>query len=1671
MSPKHRSRPHRRLGFLSGATITALVAAGAVVLAPQAASAADKFSADLLYATQSGTNATQIVSVDPATGNANTVLTTPANAGTVNQIGISNDGERLITASSSTVYNYSATPGTWTAVRRPATPTVSGNMGGIDPKTGLYFFGGNASDTTFTFMSYDPSSTTINASTLFTATVTGAPGTNGDLAFDRQGNMYFISSTAANVTPRKAQLYRVDAANLKGGTTSAATPVGPEIVPSSALNSLAFGPDGYLYISGATADTFIKANPVTGERVSSGSITLNGTIVPVNDLASRAVPTTGQAQAGFSNGRKDADDQLTVTIGGGDVKTPAKATTGTKGEPATAGPVILLPGQSYTATQSAGNTTTNVNDYDTSYVCTNLVDGKKVSEGKGSTASFMVPASGGDISCVFSNPLKPSVDDTKSTGNRPGQPVTVDVLKNAQGDIDPTTVQLATNGVAGSTVSSDGRTLTVPGEGTWTVNPTTGALTFTPEAGFTRNPTPARYSVADTRGNRAQSTAAVTYLGVAQDDTGTTTQGTATTVDVLANDTGSLVPGSVVFPAAGQPAGAAVSNGGKTLTVPGQGVYTIDPTTGAVTFTPAPAFRGTATPVTYQVADADGATSTATLTVTVTPVGPKVADDVASTQQNTPVTVDVTANDAPGVAGGTPIDKTTVVFPADGQPAGAAVSNGGRTLTVPGQGTYTVSPTTGQVTFTPERAYTGTPTPITYRVSDTGGESATGRLELTVGAVTPTARPDTATTTQGASTTVPVLANDTAGNKTTPIDETTVVFPASGQPTGAVVSDGGRTLTVSGQGVYTVDRTTGEITFAPEPLFRSAASAVTYRVSDVDKQTTSSTLTVTVTPVGPIAVDDSGRTGQNTPVRIAVAGNDEPGVKGGTPIEPTSVRFPTVGQTSGAVVSDGGTTLTVDREGVYRVDTATGVVTFTPAQGYAGTTTAIVYQVADTGGETDTASLSVVVDAVRPTAVADTASTTQGASTTVDVLADDLPGNAATPLDPESVLFPATGQPDGAVVSDGDRTLTVPGEGVYTIDPKTGEITFAPLPAFRGDATPVTYQVADVDGTTAEATLTVSVTPVAPKPGDDDATTEQNTPVTVDVTVNDAPGVAGGTPVDKTTVVFPAAGQPAGSTVTDGGRTLTVPGEGVYTADPVTGAVTFAPAQGFASTTTPVVYQVSDTDGQSGTGRLVVTVTAVSPTARPDTATTTQGASTTVDVLVNDSAGNAATPLRRNSVVFPTSGQPADAVVSDRGMTLTVPGEGVNTIDPKTGDVTYAPDPAFRGDTTPVTYQVGDVDDQTTSSTVTVSVTPVAPGAADDTARTGQNTPVTVDVAANDKAGVVGGTPVDPTTVRFPNTVQADGVVVSDKGTTATVKGEGVYRVDPATGAVTFTPARGFTGKTTPVVYQVADQGGEVSTAAVTVTVDAVAPTAKPDTAVTPQNTPVTVAVTGNDTPGNAGTPIDAAATRLLDANGNAVTSLEVVGKGTFAVDAATGAITFTPTVGFTGPVTASYRVVDIDGGASTSTISVTVGAAPVAKNDARTGEAGKPVTVDVLGNDGPGSSAVDPASVRLVDPATGALVPTLTLPGKGTFTVGADGSITFTPVAGFAGTVTVTYSVAGVDGSRSTATLSITIPEGARLAFTGSEFVGAGVGAALFLIVAGLALVVVRRRRMGTEQ
>ncbi len=465
------------------------------------------------------------------------------------------------------------------------------------------------------------------------------------------------------------------------------------------------------------------------------------------------------------------------------------------------GPIILLPGQSYTVDQTPGTPRPTRTPTTRTYKCVNLVDGSVVAQGTGTSAPFHRPRRRRRRAVRLLEPAQADRDEHLVDGQRPGQPVTVDRSWDRRAP--STDHRHLTPNTPDSTVSNGGKQLTVPGEGTWTVDPQSGKVTFTPESGSTKKPTPVTYTVDDTRGNQTrpdrrdvQGERAARH----REDH----QGTAVTVDVLANDQGGTVASSVVLPTSGQPTGAQVSTDGKQLTVPARARTRFDRATGKVTFTPDPR---SAVPLARVVPgrrrrrrDVHG-------------------DDHGAGRRGRPDGEERDRHDAaehpdhgrrrprrrPGVQGGTP--STRRRSPSRPRPAGRCHHEHRRPqLTVPGQGTYTADPTTGRSRSPRRQGFTGTTTPVTYQVGDTGGATGTGTLTVTVTAVTPTAKDDTVTLAQGDTATVDVLGNDTPGNAATPLDPTSVTFPGNGT----------KQLTVPGEGSYAIDPKSGKVTFTPE---------------------------------------------------------------------------------------------------------------------------------------------------------------------------------------------------------------------------------------------------------------------------------------------------------------------------------------------------------------------------------------------------------------------------------------------------------------------------------------------------------------------------------------------------------------------------------------------------------------------------------------------------------------------------------------------------------------------------------------------------------------------------------------------------------------------------------------------------------------------------------------
>lgn len=1161
--------------------------------------------------------------------------------------------------------------------------------------------------------------------------------------------------------------------------------------------------------------------------------------------------------------------------------------------------------------------------------------------------------------------------------------------------------------------------VTVAGQGTYAVNTSTGQVVFTPIATFTGVATPVGYRVTDTTGQHASATITPTVTAVtptADDETVTAVFNTPLVIDVLDGDlagstTTSLVASTVrLLDAAG--------NGQTSVTVTNKGTFSVDTTTGLVTFTPVTGYQGPVPAVDYEVRDTNGTRATATITVTVAAPAPPVAvDNDATTLQGKPVTLPVLGNDGPGTSGAA-LDATSVKL------YDTTDSSWKSSVTVSGQGTWTADAVTGAVTFTPLPAYHGTATPVTYQVADTNGATAQAALRVTVTQVTPTAATDSTSTAYKTAVTLALLTNDAPGNVAVPLDPTSVyLLDSTNTPV--------RSLTIANEGTYAVNALTGVLTFTPVALFTGAGSTLTYEVRDVNGTRATSTVEVTVDmPPLPTALPDPVTTKQDINVLVWPLTNDSAGTD--SSLTASSVRlFDTVSSTYV-------TTVTIADEGTYTVDTANGSVLFDPLPTFTGTST-VSYRVLDEVGQPAISTITATVTPITPTALDNPVTTPFAHAVVVPVLANDAAGDPTAPLVASSVQIK---NPSGAWV----KTFTVTGQGTYEVQ-LDGTVRFTPASGFAGALTPVEYRVADDNGTFAVASLTVTVgqPPVA---ADDVASTRQNTPVTAIVLTNDLAGT-GATLTPASVLLFDPSDSLYKSSVT-------ISGKGVFTADPLTGAVHFVPVASFSGTGV-IEYKVTDSDNNSTVANLTVTVTAVTPVAAADSASTPFRTPVTLTPLGNDTAGHVSAPLTAGSVqlYLPTSPPQTPVWASS----VTIPGQGTFTVLAG-GAVEFVPEPGHQGPVDVVSYRVSDSNGTYAASTLTVMVGS-APVAAPDKSTVLQGQPATLNPLSNDTPGT-GGT-------LTPSTLTLIDPVTSTPVSTLVVPGEGTWTVT-STGTATFEPLPGFFGTTTPVDYRVTDSHTNTATSTMSVVVQKVTPVAVDDAVQTKFGVPVTVTVLGNDTAGDPAVALVPGSVQLQDPEDGLYKTKVVVDKvGTYEVQA-DGTVTFTPAAHFSGTAPGlGYRVADVNGTTATAVLVVRVDAAlgALGRPDSKPTPATGSITLDPLTNDTPSQGATFVRSTLCLVTPTGGCVKQLTVAGVGTWVVSPAGMVTFTPVKGYSGPATVAYRVVDTNGITLSARISLAVkaPLPGKLPHTGTEAMSTGVFG-LLLLVAGAGAIAVSRRR-----
>ncbi|EJY7733056.1 tandem-95 repeat protein, partial [Vibrio parahaemolyticus] len=843
-------------------------------------------------------------------------------------------------------------------------------------------------------------------------------------------------------------------------------------------------------------------------------------------------------------------------------------------------------------------------------------------------------------------------------------------------DFTPYTIDLNT---AFSDVDNvDGElTFSVSGNSNIQVAIVNGIATITPTADWNGSET-LTFTATDPSGESISQTVNFTVAPVADivADSVTVVEDTPTIIKVLGNDT---------FEGDDKVVSLDTNNG------PANGTVSINPD-GSVTYTPNDNYHGTDS-FTY-IVTSGGVSESTTVSVDVTPVNdaPVAKDDIATTQEDTAVTIDALPNDTD--ADGDKLSIESASVPKE-------------------QGMVEV--VDGKLVFTPAENFNGD-AEITYTVTD-GQLTDEAKVTVTVNPVNdaPTIKVDAVESiTEDAVNTDTVVATLTVRDTDTPEDQLTVslennsngyfvlvgnevkltqvgvdavnndelnlkdltisasvsdgVNPTANDSDSLVVNrvndaptvenaiadqvlsedfatytidlnevfkdtDSSLEFSVSGNNSIQISIVNGVATINPTADW-NGSETLTFTATDPSGESVSQTVNFTVASVADI-VADKATVVEDTPTIINVLSNDT--------FESTDKVV--------SLDADNG-----PKNGSVIVNND-GTVTYTPDDNYVGKDT-FTY-VVTSGGVSESTTVTVNVTPVNdaPVAKDDIATTQEDTAVTIDVLPND------TDVDGDKLSI---------------ESVSVPKEQ-GTVEVVDGKLVFTPAENFNGDAE-ITYTVTD-GALTDQATVKVTVnavndTPVVESNIADQTLAEDFTPYTIDLNTafSDVDNV-------------------------DGELTFSVSGNSNIQVAIVNGIATITPTADWNGSET-LTFTATDPSGESVSQPVNFTVAPVADIVA-DKATVVEDTPTIIKVLGNDT--------------FEGDGKVV-SLDANNG-----PANGTVSVNPD-GSVTYTPNDNYVGKDT-FTYVVtsGGVSE---STAVEVNVTPVndAPVAKDDIATTQEDT-------------------------------------------------------------------------------------------------------------------------------------------------------------------------------------------------------------------------------------------------------------------------------------------------------------------------------------------------------------
>jgi len=555
--------------------------------------------------------------------------------------------------------------------------------------------------------------------------------------------------------------------------------------------------------------------------------------------------------------------------------------------------------------------------------------------------------------------------------------------------------------------------------------------------------------------------------------------------------------------------------------------------------------------------------------------------------------------------------------------------------------------------------------------------------------------------------------------------------------------------------------------------------------------------------------------------------------------------------------------------GTWTYATATGIVTFNPANNYHGTAT-LSYQLCDPTGLCDNANITFVVSAQNdpPDAVDDIVLAPlieDGANGTVNILSNDTDADG-------TVSAPTNGA--GQYIIDLDPAnpgyqLVLPTtQGFWSYNTTTGIVTFNPADNFFGTAT-TPYVLCDPHGGCDQANITFTVSSVNDLPdaqGEFGGTLlEDGVNGSVDILANDT---------DQDGDPVPPTNGPGEFTVdldtgTPGVQTNMTNAVGVWTYDPVTGIVTFDPADNYYGTA-QLTYELCDPEGACDQAAITFNVDPVNdpPIVNDDIDNTIQNGIVFTNVVANDTDS-----------LDPNGGIDVTSITIIAG-----PFNGTANAE-LNGSISYLPDLDYVGPDS-IQYTVCDVGYPLPvlcdTAWLFLTVDDLSPQALDDVSAVNEDDFVVIDVLANDNS---------PTGVLLIGTV-----AIVDLPTNGTAV------VNPD-GTITYTPDPNFNGAD-DFTYTVCNDAGFCSNATVVIDVIPVndPPVAADDNYTTDEDTALIMDVLTNDSdPADPNGGIDSTSVTILNGpfNGTAVVNLD-------------GTITYDPIPNYNGPDSLQYVVCDL---------------------------------------------------------------------------------------------------------------------------------------------------------------